>query len=395
MLFLDAYSSQYLNSSSSPYLSQLAQEADYALLEPMFSFQGIGASMFTGTSMNTHKIWCDWVLRKEKTKIPNLLKYSLLLSEIIPNDRIVKDIRWVLYKLLKIELGTPSFIPVTILPFFELKFSKKFTDSNPIDNITTLFDQLKKFNMSFYISGLYDNVSEEKIFKRMLVKINDDTTDLLLVKFGLLDELGHKYGPNSDQVHKYLKEIDKKIEAIVKAINATNEKIHLIIFSDHGMAPIHHYVNLEQKLKNLNIKNGVDYLLFLDSTMARFWFFSEKAKKIIHNILETEDCGKILSESELKNLGLDNIGPEYGTSFFALKAGHVFFPDYYRRYNKPKGMHGYFDSPDNPILVVYPKLETITLKEQSVQMLDIMGIILYILAIESPQSCESKFSKRS
>ena len=39
-----------------------------------------------------------------------------------------------------------------------------------------------------------------------------------------------------------------------------------------------------------------------DSTMARFWFFNDQARKEVLGILDQVPCGRVLSDAELKTI---------------------------------------------------------------------------------------------
>ena len=120
-------------------------------------------------------------------------------------------------------------------------------------------------------------------------------------------------------------------------------------------------------------------------------FFNKDSELAIRGLLNELDCGKILDEDDLELLGINKIGEEYGTLFFALHEGCVFFPDFFRKNDRPKGMHGYSDASDSPVLIMYPKpivYKYLNLAE--VDLVDIMPIILSILNVEVPNSCESK-----
>lgn len=389
MIFLDAFSSRYINANKTPFLYEIAQKGFYAPIKPMFAFQGIGASMFSGTVPNKNKIWCDWVLKTENIdSLPIILNFLLKLSDLFPNDRISKDFRYVFYKMYNRDFGTPNLIPSNMLSHFELKLKKRYTEENSLGQIITLFDQLKKYNMRCYISGIDDNPGEERIIKDFLNAFKTKY-DLYLIKLSSLDSLGHKYGPDSPEIYTKLREIDGIMEKIITEVNNSGDNVHSVIFSDHGMSTVIKSIDFLQILNKLPIKMDKDYILFLDSTVSRFWFNNGKAKKLIYETLSKLDCGQILNKYDLEILGIDKVGPEYGELFFALKEGWVFHPDFFRRYNSPKGMHGYAYPNDGPILIIHSQEGNISFKNRGhAQMIDIMPTVLDLLNIPVPNGCE-------
>jgi hypothetical protein len=90
-----------------------------------------------------------------------------------------------------------------------------------------------------------------------------------------------------------------------------------------------------------------DYLAVYDSTMARFWFFDERARCEVSAALRTLDCGKILSEGELEQLGILFPDGRYGELIFLLNPTWLIGQsDFNGKGWSPLGMHGYH--PDDP-----------------------------------------------
>ena len=85
MIWLDGFSSRYLNPEKTPFIFELAQSGFATTLEPLFAFAGIGASAFTGTKINTHKIWADFI-HKKSAGSPATFKWWLRLCDLLPHD---------------------------------------------------------------------------------------------------------------------------------------------------------------------------------------------------------------------------------------------------------------------------------------------------------------------
>ena len=124
MIWLDGFSSRYLDPQKTPFIFELSQAGFCTSIEPLFAFAGIGASAFTGTTVNTHQIWCDYVL-KESGRLPTSLKWLLSLCDIIPNDIMNQYARYVVCRSYRINLGTPNLIPVELVDSFKTKEKKK------------------------------------------------------------------------------------------------------------------------------------------------------------------------------------------------------------------------------------------------------------------------------
>jgi len=76
-----------------------------------------------------------------------------------------------------------------------------------------------------------------------------------------------------------------------------------------------------QEIENLGLKAAVDYLAVYDSTMARFWFFNDRAKQVIQRQLENLLCGRVVPDEELRQLGVFFSDHRFGELVFLLHPG--------------------------------------------------------------------------
>ena len=76
--------------------------------------------------------------------------------------------------------------------------------------------------------------------------------------------------------------------------------------------------------------------------MARFWFFSDKARREITSVLRNVSLGHIVPEAELKDLGVCFEDGRYGDLVFLLDPGCMMARgDFNGPQWMPAGMHGY------------------------------------------------------
>ena len=129
--------------------------------------------------------------------------------------------------------------------------------------------------------------------------------------------------------------------------------------------------------------------MFLDSTIARFWFFNSRTEKLVHDTLSTIKLGRILDKQEKETLGIAKIGDDYGELIFAVNEGAVIFPDFFRRCTPPKGMHGYaLPRYDTPILALLHPNKLKLKAPQMPKFVDVAPTILDFLELSIPESCE-------
>jgi len=117
-------------------------------------------------------------------------------------------------------------------------------------------------------------------------------------------------------------------------------EVRLYIFSDHGMANCDVLLDLKAKIEPLPLRVGKDYAVVYDSTMARFWFFNERAREQITAALKEVPQGRILPQSELKELRAPCDDGYFGELIFLANEGVLIVPSHMGE--RPiRGMHGY------------------------------------------------------
>jgi hypothetical protein len=94
-----------------------------------------------------------------------------------------------------------------------------------------------------------------------------------------------------------------------------------------------------------------DYLAFYDSTMGRFWFMSEQARKEILQALTSLDCGALLTDEDLKREGIYFGDRRFGEAVFLMHPGMLVLPSYMGT-TAPAGMHGFTPEHDDSYAVL-------------------------------------------
>jgi alkaline phosphatase D len=61
---------------------------------------------------------------------------------------------------------------------------------------------------------------------------------LVAVYFSDVDDAGHKFGPNSEEVKNAVLKVDQAVERLIKGIEATRLPVNVIVVSDHGMQEV-------------------------------------------------------------------------------------------------------------------------------------------------------------
>jgi hypothetical protein len=137
------------------------------------------------------------------------------------------------------------------------------------------------------------------------------------------------------------------LRQLFRAALEVDAELQFTIVSDHGMTPVRHQYDLVGRIGSLDLTMPADYLAVYDSTMARFWFVHERARRQIVECLAGVTCGRIVTDEELERLGILFPDRRYGELVFLLEPGWLFSRSGFNGSRwTPTGMHGYH--PDDP-----------------------------------------------
>jgi hypothetical protein len=108
------------------------------------------------------------------------------------------------------------------------------------------------------------------------------------------------------------------------------------------MTPVGRRHDLFGEIEPLRLRMPDDYLAVYDSTMARFWFFSDRSRAEVSRVLAQSACGRILDDLELDRLGVRFSDRRFGDLVFLLKPGWLIARSGFENPRwMPSGMHGY------------------------------------------------------
>lgn len=185
-------------------------------------------------------------------------------------------------------------------------------------------------------------------------------TRFAFVHLSALDAVGHVHGPGSAALQHALGEIDRACATLFDAAHERFDRVRLLAFGDHGMVQVVRHHDLAAELRTVDLVPGVDYHVFVDSPMARFWFESRRARARMVAHLAASAAGTVLSTAELARFAAERMSPENGELFFMAHPGVVFAPNAFQASGTPvRGMHGYRpDVADNRgLLLLYDSAE--------------------------------------
>ncbi len=361
LLILDACRRDYITPENAPFLHELMGESVTASIEspPGFTQR---TTMFTGTYPDTSNAFSAfgydpknspfrWISRMGP--LAHLYRPRKLL---FPARLAVKQIsRWASGQ----YHTDPAWIPGPFLPHFGIVEDHKPIYEEGAMPLEGIFDLLRARERTFKYLAHPISGNDDEIFRMCMdTFMNQESHAFVFAQFSNLDENGHHHGPlvpegyipaanqkDKDRtlMAREIAEVDRKCRELHEALSANYDQFHFLAIGDHGMAPVMRKVNVLKAISELGLKAGRDYVLFLDSTIAKVWFETEKAERAITDLFRDADYGHIIDTAERRRRRIP-LDRKYGDLMFAADPGVLFWPDYFHVVEHDiKGMHGYLE----------------------------------------------------
>ncbi|HLC55054.1 MAG TPA: alkaline phosphatase family protein [Candidatus Nanoarchaeia archaeon] len=314
-IFLDGFKSEYLQYA--PYLRGLAEQHLHGKLEVPFGYTSIVASFMTGFHPDKHGV-ID-VFEKRKSPAPFVIK----------NKMLANGLRYISRNL---YFYSPLQTTQKKARFFKPAMKNIWMQKGCLP-LPTIFDYIEMAGKTFsavdwpFVShGRRSRIFFKKDAATIMEHARKLHADFNFIHFGDLDELGHIYGPDSEEVKEKLKEIDGYCKEL--------DEEQMIFFSDHGMDYIQEQFDLEAALQKLDLKFGKDYTYFIASTYARFWFHTADAREKVVHELQCIGEGDIIDQRAFHLPATSHV-------VFLAKKGIVFSPSFFTKSIGYKAMHGW------------------------------------------------------
>jgi len=284
-------------------------------------------------------------------------------------------------------------MPFGFQRYFDIS-SKRFPhEKDFISKKNTVFDVLRENKRPFFVN-MYPvhPVGSTAVLQRVENELSKSFSFAFL-HIADLDGTGHRYGPNSIEFKKVLQQLDARIAQIYKIMLERFEDIDLLILGDHGMAEVRQNIDIWSELKRLGLDIGRDYVFFLDSTMARFWFFNEKSKNRIEDFLTNFKQGHVVTEEEKLRHRINYSHNRFGDLIFLADPEMLIFPNFFQRKQPARGMHGYapdFKDQQAAFLIQSSRIKSPEVSRDPVGMCRLFPTILDLLNMPVPGTCTVK-----
>jgi len=230
-------------------------------------------------------------------------------------------------------------VPFSKLPYLDYSEKKDIYEPGGISGgQTTIFQHWQNSGKPWVRSDWRlpdpDNIAHARR------EIEKGDVELLYLFTARLDAVMHQYGVDHPQVDAAFDQFATNLQSLADLASRHYRDVRIHLFSDHGMANVHTCSDLLPRWEKLGLKYGRDYIAVWDSTMARFWFTDEAARRTATAWLREQPDGEILSDERLAAYGCLFPDRKYGELFYLLPSGSLFVPSFLNQ-RKVTAMHGY------------------------------------------------------
>jgi len=349
-IIMDAARKDYVAPDSMPFIDGLAKTSMTGSFEspPGFAQRTV---LFSGRYPDTSGNFSAFVFDPEQSPFKWVRRLGPLRNLVRPR-KIFFPARVAIQKITKWITGAyhtdPAWIPPKYLPFF-----RPCEDMRPLFEpgalgATSIFDLCRAHGKRFRYLAHPVSGDDEEIFQILTRELRaGEPYDLYVAQFSLPDQQGHVHGPHAEVFrHKLLRQLDAKVASVHAALSAGYDSWDLFLCGDHGMAPVHRRVNVLRALKKVDAKPAVDYVVFVNSTLAVLWYLTEKGRQNIEAALPTIPGTRVVDQEERKRRRIP-LDEQWGHRMLVADPGVLFWPDYFHVVDsKILGMHGYLDKVD-------------------------------------------------
>src|SRR5262245_29416834 len=269
--------------------------------------------------------------------------------------------------------------PVAHLPEFDLTEKRDIYQPGGLD-APSIFDDLVAGSVRYECYN-YHGHSDAQILELGPERARRSDARVLFLYLSGLDHHLHFHVHDRDSVTDMLAWYEAGLRRIWQAARTARSDVRLYVFSDHGMTPIRWTHDLRRDVRALGLRVPDDYLPAYDSTMARFWVRTDRARRMLEELLAEHPCGTLLPEAELRRLGVWFDTNRYYDLLFLMKPGMLLSPSDMGTV-RFAGMHGYHPSEPTANAVL---LSTVPVDPTVTDITGVRSVLLEDLSLTVPE----------
>lgn len=186
------------------------------------------------------------------------------------------------------------------------------------------------------------------VFESLFTVLETESPDLTLVNIQSPDYIAHRFGPESKEMTKCIKRIDKRIGELYRKMDKAGmlDNTALIITADHGMTAS----NKAIPLSTISLLNFPTAGVAIDGRNGYIWLGEEDKQAVIDFYNNLEGVREVFEAGSEKAVELDvdfDGGPDI---FLETETGYEFLPEPMLKYYH--GQHGSQDDSDLIIPII-------------------------------------------
>ena len=230
------------------------------------------------------------------------------------------------------------------------------------------------------------NIKEEVKIEQILnwLDMNDEERPRLIMSYwDGTDELGHLQGPSSDDINQQMARQNSLLNGLLSEIDKREAWGYVTIFvvSDHGMAEVNHYIDLEALLD----ESGVTATLSEGPAVSHL-FLKEQDIDDALQFFKSQENIMAFKKEDLPKTWRMNHPTRTGDIVLATEA-----PSMFTSYGRPNGMHGYAPEMEDMRAIFYGMGAGINPQQLGpVHQVDLMPTVSKILGISIPHAIDGK-----
>ena len=229
-------------------------------------------------------------------------------------------------------------VPLELLHLFDISERGNIYTPGGLNKVSSIFDWMVRKNVNYRAYNYRQGIDFDLVDKAT-VDMKKSDLDVVFLYLSQIDSFLHAQCTDRSAVDQKIDAYENKLSDFYHAATAQGRKANLYIFSDHGMVPTTSTLDIIKIIEGTNLKHSEEFLAMYDSTMARFWCFTDHARTVLTEVLRGIDQGVILSEEYKKREHIQFQNDQYGEILFLLKPGVLIEPCYMGN-TAPVGMHG-------------------------------------------------------
>jgi hypothetical protein len=269
--------------------------------------------------------------------------------------------------------------PIASLAEFDLTEKRDIYRPGGLD-CPSIFDAFEAHGVPYECYN-YHAHTDAQILDLAPRRVAESGARVLFLYLSGLDHYLHFHVDDAAGVSATLAWYEAGLRRVFEAATRHRSDVRMFVFSDHGMTPIRWTYDLRRDVTALGISTPHDYLAAYDSTMARFWVWTDAARRALTDLLIDHPCGQLLSPAELRRLGVWFEDGRYYHLLFLMKPGVLLSPSDMGTV-RFAGMHGYHPSEPTADAVL---LASAPVERMADHITDIHALLLDDLGLPVPR----------